>query len=1150
MRPLLFLVLILSNILNAQLSTKHWIPPIHARNGDTFVEDHYIYLSTPEATPFQVTITQGNGTPIAGSPFTISSGNPVRVTIGNGQPSLMFVTQNDVNIVKDNNGLILEASKEFYATFKVRAANHAEILVAKGFQGIGTQFRLGGLPQNSDGTLRNFFASFMATEDNTSVTLSDYDANVEFISGGGATITDDTQNFTLNAGETVTVSGYTDVGANLTGFIGALLTSDKPIAVNTGNALAGMSSPDEGQDFTFDQIVPLEEVGTEYVVVKGNGSDNVEHPLLIATENDTDIFINGSPTPFNPTPLNAGDYILIPATMYQGSNNKNMYITSSKPIYVYQILGGASSDATSGLNFIPPLSCYFQKTVDLIPSIDSIGSTNYNSEVIAVTYAGSTVTINGAPITALPEPVLGNSQWVTYRMQGYSGNITVVSTGPLAVGLFGSSGVVGFAGYYSGFGSEPRDTNVAVCSNTTTDLFDKIEGNPDPGGVWTPALASGTGVFDPAVDAPGIYNYNFTGLCEIVNIQVTVSIQQPLNPGVSTVKATCKNDLPFDLFALLGASANTGGTWLPALASGTNSFNPAIDVSGVYTYTLAGDDVCAAVSSTVTVTVNPFPLISPITDYKLCDDNLDGNDTNGFVTFNLNTKTNEVLNGQTGITATYHLSQSDADLGINPQTSLNTNDRIIYVRLKNDTTTCYATTTFNLVVQPLPVVNNGIAFKQCDDNQDAVTSFNLTEINTLITSDTTVQFAYFASNADAQANVNPILNITNFSTGGRTIWIRVTNTNNCSRVVPVLLVVSATQISSTFHKTLEECDEEINLNDPKNDGYDYFDFTTTTADILAPFPLSSDLTVTYYLNLSDALAEQNAITNTTNFRNTTRDSQTIYVRIDSNSNNDCVGLGPYLTLKVNPLPKTNLGSDFTLCLDPDTGAGSQNINATPTNTGTFSYNWTPANPNVDSSGNQSPIFNLTQAGTYSVVVTDTNTSCINTDTITVTTSSEPVSVSAILISPLFSDSPTTIQAVAQGGFGVYEYSIDGINWQSSGTFSGLSHGNYVIYSRDLDQCGITPSNNVHTVTYPHFFTPNGDGYNDTWRIDNLLDLYKAKIYIFDRYGKLVKEMSPNGAGWDGTYNGNLLPATDYWFKIEYTLNNVGYEFKSHFSLKR
>jgi gliding motility-associated-like protein len=82
--------------------------------------------------------------------------------------------------------------------------------------------------------------------------------------------------------------------------------------------------------------------------------------------------------------------------------------------------------------------------------------------------------------------------------------------------------------------------------------------------------------------------------------------------------------------------------------------------------------------------------------------------------------------------------------------------------------------------------------------------------------------------------------------------------------------------------------------------------------------------------------------------------------------------------------------------------------------------------------------------------------------------------------------------------------------------------------------------------YPKFFTPNGDGYNDTWKI-KFSDLETSMIIkIFDRYGKLLKELTQNNS-WDGTFNGQELPASDYWFAV--TRNN-GKEYKGHFSLKK
>ncbi|WP_409446049.1 gliding motility-associated C-terminal domain-containing protein [Mariniflexile rhizosphaerae] len=149
-----------------------------------------------------------------------------------------------------------------------------------------------------------------------------------------------------------------------------------------------------------------------------------------------------------------------------------------------------------------------------------------------------------------------------------------------------------------------------VCSNNgTTDLFTLI-GSADTGGTWSPAMSSGTGVFDPLVDAPGTYTYTLTNACGTVSSDVIVSVTLAPNAGTDTTATICVIDGSTDLFPLLGTSAQSGGTWSPALASGTGIFDPSADVAGVYTYTVAAVSPCSPDSSAqITVTVNDSPQI-------------------------------------------------------------------------------------------------------------------------------------------------------------------------------------------------------------------------------------------------------------------------------------------------------------------------------------------------------------------------------------------------------------------------------------------------------------------------------------------------------------------------------------------------------------
>jgi mucin-2 len=150
----------------------------------------------------------------------------------------------------------------------------------------------------------------------------------------------------------------------------------------------------------------------------------------------------------------------------------------------------------------------------------------------------------------------------------------------------------------------------SLCSNADPiDLFTFLGGTPQPGGTWSPALPSGTGVLNPGIDAAGVYTYTVTGVAPCVDDSstVTVSITPGPDAGTSGTLSLCANSAAQDLFASLGGTPQVGGTWTPTLTSGTGVFDPAVDLAGVYTYTFSGNQPCDDDTATVTVTVNPIP---------------------------------------------------------------------------------------------------------------------------------------------------------------------------------------------------------------------------------------------------------------------------------------------------------------------------------------------------------------------------------------------------------------------------------------------------------------------------------------------------------------------------------------------------------------
>lgn len=204
--------------------------------------------------------------------------------------------------------------------------------------------------------------------------------------------------------------------------------------------------------------------------------------------------------------------------------------------------------------------------------------------------------------------------------------------------------------------------------------------------------------------------------------------------------------------------------------------------------------------------------------------------------------------------------------------------------------------------------------------------------------------------------------------------------------------------------------------------------------------------------------------------------------------------------------------------------------------GFVSYNWN-TNPIQNSQ-----MISVDSPGTY-IVTLENGSGCFR-DKIFTVVGSQIASINEIQINDFTSNNSATIITTS----GNYEFSLDGINYQDSNVFNNLEAGEYLVYVQDKNGCGITTMS-FYVLDYPKYFTPNDDGYNDTWQIKNLdkRGFEASKIYIFDRYGKLLKQTSPLSQGWNGIFNGNPLPSTDYWFVLELT---NGKTINGHFALKR
>ncbi|HBD26513.1 MAG TPA: hypothetical protein DC020_06770 [Flavobacterium sp.] len=175
-------------------------------------------------------------------------------------------------------------------------------------------------------------------------------------------------------------------------------------------------------------------------------------------------------------------------------------------------------------------------------------------------------------------------------------------------------------------------------------------------------------------------------------------------------------------------------------------------------------------------------------------------------------------------------------------------------------------------------------------------------------------------------------------------------------------------------------------------------------------------------------------------------------------------------------------------------------------------------------------------------------SCANPQTIAVTILESQLQSFSYNVSGAFTDNQSiTITAIPSGN---YYYQLDNGALQESNIFENVSPGNHTITVMDQNGCGNFISEDIFVINYPNYFTPNGDGINDFWTIVGMDIFENWKISIFDRYGKLITQLSETNLSWDGRYNGNQLPSSDYWFTIDYQENNATKKFRANFSLIR
>lgn len=429
------------------------------------------------------------------------------------------------------------------------------------------------------------------------------------------------------------------------------------------------------------------------------------------------------------------------------------------------------------------------------------------------------------------------------------------------------------------------------------------------------------------------------------------------------------------------------------------------------------------------------------------------------------------------------------------------------------------------LVNILPVPDPLLSLELCDfdviNSNDGITTINLETIN----DDPEITFYFYesVSNRDNDIRISNVSEYRNTSAFNQMLYYRAENILGCTYFGELQLQISPVTIATSPYGPFYGCDEIA--------GDDIL-LSSFNLETIAENYTTNE--IRFYETLEDLFLEQKELANPY-----VSESSVIYSRIENSGECPAVDI---IELVVTESPVLALEESYILCEGTELPIkGPEGFN---------SYRWYQQLNNREKLVTEGQTAIFTEGGDYVLETTflynidGKEVRCENSVDFTVILSSKPIIRNIDIVD--FSTNNSIEIDVA--GAGLYEYSIDGTSFQTENTFSNIEPGFVTLTVRDTNGCGETEQE-VSVMGYPKFFTPNGDGINDRWQITGLNEQFqpKALIAIFDRYGKIVAQIDAGDEGWNGTSSSNILPASDYWFKL---ILQDGREIRGHFALKR
>ena len=473
--------------------------------------------------------------------------------------------------------------------------------------------------------------------------------------------------------------------------------------------------------------------------------------------------------------------------------------------------------------------------------------------------------------------------------------------------------------------------------------------------------------------------------------------------------------------------------------------------------------------------------------------------------------------------------------------------------LLNETTSYYVLASVNgctggtrtevvATVNPLPILESSLVLKNCDEdgNPDGIVDFNLNEATPILTlGNGSYTVSYHMSMAEADTGMNPV-EPAPFSNGlSSRLYARAENNFGCYSTSTIDLEVSTTSLPMDYVATIEVCD----LDEP--DGIYDFDLTSVEDSLLALFPLEQNLEVSFYRSAENALLEEGEIESDGLFTIETPFVQTLYVRIEKATDGACFGVGPHLRLEVLPLVNFSVRDEVWVCEGETETVEITNPQAE------YVYEWTNDRGEVISTEDSAT---FAAEGTYKVMAISADGCISPTKTINVMASSAPNLNPDIVLTDEVNGRNRIVVQEENLGLGDYEFSLDTPfgPFQDTSIFDDVEPGIHTVYAVDKNGCG-SSSIEIGVIGISNFMTPNVDGNNDFLEVLGVSPRTHTRVSlrIFDRYGKLLRQLNGFSETWDGLYQNQPLPSSDYWYILEAIgLNGVPQKKTGNFTLKR